>query len=85
MKTASVADLRNDFARVSKWIDAGEKVTITKRGKPFACLTPLETAQKSGKPKWPDFLARNKAIFGDRVQSAEEAALLLAMSRGEHS
>jgi len=40
MKTATVADLRNNFATVSKWIHAGAEVTITKRGLPFATLTP---------------------------------------------
>ena len=38
MKTASVADLRNRFGQVAKWIELGEEVTITKRGKPFARL-----------------------------------------------
>jgi antitoxin (DNA-binding transcriptional repressor) of toxin-antitoxin stability system len=40
MKTATVADLRNNFAAVSKWIHDGEEVVITKRGRAFATLTP---------------------------------------------
>jgi prevent-host-death family protein len=40
MKTATVADLRNDFATLSKWIHEGEAITITKRGRPFAILAP---------------------------------------------
>ena len=40
MKTATVADLRNNFATVSAWINHGEAVTITKRGLPFATLAP---------------------------------------------
>lgn len=40
MKTATVADLRNNFATVSKWIHDGESVTITKRGQAFATLAP---------------------------------------------
>ena len=40
MKNASVADLRNHFQQVSKWIQEGESVSITKRGKPFATLSP---------------------------------------------
>lgn len=40
MKTATVADLRNNFATVSKWIHHGEAVTITKRGRQFATLVP---------------------------------------------
>ena len=40
MKTATAADLRNSFATVSKWIHEGESVLITKRGRPFATLSP---------------------------------------------
>jgi antitoxin (DNA-binding transcriptional repressor) of toxin-antitoxin stability system len=36
MKTATVRDLRNNFAKVSRWLEAGEKVEITKRGVPYA-------------------------------------------------
>jgi prevent-host-death family protein len=40
MKTATVRDLRNEFARISKWLEKGETVTLTKRGKPFARVVP---------------------------------------------
>ena len=40
MKTATVRELRNGFARLSKWIDKGETVQIVKRGKPFARVVP---------------------------------------------
>jgi antitoxin (DNA-binding transcriptional repressor) of toxin-antitoxin stability system len=46
MKTATVLDLRNDFGRVSKWLEAGETVQIIKRGKPFARVIP-EPKKKS--------------------------------------
>ena len=38
MKTATVRDLRNRFAAVSKWIADGEEVSITRNGKAFATL-----------------------------------------------
>lgn len=41
MKTATSADLRNNFATVSKWIHEGESIVITKRGRPFATLAPV--------------------------------------------
>ena len=47
MKTATIRDLRNDFARVSKWLEKGETVEIIKRGKPYADLVPKSV----GKPK----------------------------------
>ena len=40
MKTATIRELRNEFARVSKWIEKGETVQIIKRGKPFARVVP---------------------------------------------
>ncbi len=47
MKTATIRDLRNDFGRLSKWLEKGETVEIIKRGRPYADLVP-----KSGaKPK----------------------------------
>ena len=47
MKTATIRELRNDFARLSKWLDKGETIEIIKRGKPVADLVP----KASGKPK----------------------------------
>jgi antitoxin (DNA-binding transcriptional repressor) of toxin-antitoxin stability system len=40
MKTATVRDLRNEFGRVSKWLEAGEVVQVVKRGRPFARVVP---------------------------------------------
>lgn len=47
MKTATVRELRNDFGRLSKWLEKGETIEILKRGKPVAELVP----KTSGKPK----------------------------------
>jgi prevent-host-death family protein len=46
MKTATIRELRNDFSRLSKWLEKGETIEITKRGKPVADLVPKST----GKP-----------------------------------
>lgn len=70
MKTATVRDLRNDFARLSAWIEDGEQVEITKGGKTFAHLVPA-TARKFAKP---DILKRLKKTWGDRVFSSKEVA-----------
>lgn len=45
MKTASIRDLRNDFRRISKWLEVGESVRIVRRGKPFARLVPEPSAR----------------------------------------
>jgi antitoxin (DNA-binding transcriptional repressor) of toxin-antitoxin stability system len=71
MRTATVADLRNHFRRVSAWIENGETVQIVKRGRAFARLVPEEA------PAAPHFdagkhLKRLREIWGDRVFSAAE-------------
>jgi prevent-host-death family protein len=62
MKTATVADLRNNFATVSKWIHDGAPVTITKRGLPFATLVPLPSRKV---PPPIDRMARLRRMFPD--------------------
>lgn len=61
MKTAKVADLRNEFASISMWIQNGDTVTITKRGRPFAKLVPVGDERKT--PKRLDRMARLKRLF----------------------
>ena len=73
MKTASVRELRNDFARLSAWIENGEPVEITKRGKVFAHLIPA-TGARPRKLVKPDILKRLKKTWGGRVFSAREVA-----------
>jgi antitoxin (DNA-binding transcriptional repressor) of toxin-antitoxin stability system len=76
MKTATVADLRNNFRLVSSWIEHGETVQIIKRGRAFAQLTTLgndATLQKAPKP---DVMARLDEVWGDRVFSLEEVAAM---------
>jgi prevent-host-death family protein len=84
MKTATVRDLRNRFARVASWIAEGEPVEITKSGKPFARLLPAEP-QKPRRFKMPDIMARLNQDFGDSSYDAKDVARGLAASRGDLS
>ena len=61
MKTATVRVLCNEFARVSRWIEEGESVEITKDGEPFARLTPTRSEQPE--KVMPDFLARMRGYM----------------------
>jgi antitoxin (DNA-binding transcriptional repressor) of toxin-antitoxin stability system len=66
MKSATVADLRNNFAAISQWILDGEAVEITKRGLLFATLTP---ARRKRTPPAIDRMARlRKAFPGGKVK-----------------
>jgi antitoxin (DNA-binding transcriptional repressor) of toxin-antitoxin stability system len=71
MKTANVADLRNDFQKIAAWISDGESVAIKKRGKLFATLTPAGGLSEPAMPKI-DFAAQLKKIWGDKVFTEEE-------------
>lgn len=41
MKTATIREAQHHFSKVLKWVDAGEKVLITRRGKCVATLAPM--------------------------------------------
>ena len=77
MKTANVADLRNNFSVIAAWIADGETVTIQKRGKPFAKILPVSAGAEHPMPKI-DFAGRLKKIWGDRVFTDEEVAAMRA-------
>ena len=80
MRTATVADLRNHFSRVSAWIENGEPVQILKRGKAFARLVPVT----EHKPEKVDWAGQRKAIWGARVFSDSEVkAMDEAESEGD--
>lgn len=77
MKTANVADLRNNFAVIAKWIHDGETVAIQKRGKLFAKLVPAAEGLERPMPKI-DFAGRMRKIWGDRVFSDKEVTAMRA-------
>ncbi len=62
MKVATVTDLRNHFARFSRWIEDGEKIEIRKRGKVFATLSP-PPGKKGKNAAWPDLQGRLKKAW----------------------
>jgi antitoxin (DNA-binding transcriptional repressor) of toxin-antitoxin stability system len=72
MKTATVRDLRNNFAMIEAWLRDGIEVCIEKRGEPVAMLTALKPSRSASQIRNPDFEARRKAIWGERVFSEQE-------------
>jgi antitoxin (DNA-binding transcriptional repressor) of toxin-antitoxin stability system len=71
MKTANVADLRNNFQTIAAWINDGESVEIKKRGQHFATLVPSSRGHAKPMPKI-DFAGRLKEIWGDKVFTNDE-------------
>jgi prevent-host-death family protein len=64
MKTATVRELRNDFGRLSKWLEKGETLCIVKRGKPFARVVP--------EPKSKSFLGAGKGTMSKIPDDIDE-------------
>lgn len=72
MKTATVADLRNHFRRLSSWIEQGETVQIMKRGRPFARLVAIKPLVSNAMVPKPDIMAQLREIWGNRVFTTGE-------------
>jgi antitoxin (DNA-binding transcriptional repressor) of toxin-antitoxin stability system len=78
MKTASVRDLRNNFARVSRWLHAGEEVTITRRGEVMGKLVPLEKKPARKRPRFNVEEHRQwlRDVYGDKVLKGNSVLLM---------
>jgi antitoxin (DNA-binding transcriptional repressor) of toxin-antitoxin stability system len=83
MKTATVRQVRHAFPKVLRWIQDGETVDVTMRGRVVVQMRPPPAAKKPGKVEWPDFEARARAYSGGVTLTAEQAAQIIAESRGE--
>lgn len=78
MRSISVSELRYDFKAVERLLRSGEEFLITKRGKVIARLVP----EPAPKVEMPDFMARMRANFGDRVLKVSGAEII-SMDRDE--
>ena len=81
MKTASVRDLRQDFARILAWIEAGEEVAITMRRQAVARLIPWPQ-KKAAKRPMPDIAARLKKVFGAKTIADKTMKAVMEKNRG---
>jgi antitoxin (DNA-binding transcriptional repressor) of toxin-antitoxin stability system len=54
-----------DTKRLKTWLRAGKTVELRDRDRVIARIVPERQEEKP--VKWPDFAARRKKIFGDRV------------------
>jgi antitoxin (DNA-binding transcriptional repressor) of toxin-antitoxin stability system len=65
MPSVNIRQLR-DTRRLKAWLRAGKTVELRERDRLIARIVPEAEAQKPP-VEWPDFAARAKKIFGDRV------------------
>lgn len=82
MKTATVRDLRNRYTNLLAWIEAGEEIVITQRGKAIARLIP-EPDQPAQKVDWSQSPAVKRDRSGARVLSAAESLDLIHEASGK--
>lgn len=78
MKSASVRDLRYDFKKVERLLLQGQEIEITKRHVVIARLIPVHNK----KPDLPDFEARMRLNYGDKVFEVSGAELIIAEREG---
>ena len=78
MKTATVNELGRSLGTVLDWVKAGEEVEVTEGDKPVALISPPRR-----RVQHPDYAARLKRIFGDKVIPAEASAEIRDLMRGE--
>lgn len=64
MPSVNMRELR-DTRRLKAWLKAGKTVELRDRDRVIGRIVPERP--KEGPVEWPDFGARAKAIFGDKV------------------
>jgi antitoxin (DNA-binding transcriptional repressor) of toxin-antitoxin stability system len=78
MPSVNIRQLR-DSKRLKAWLRAGKTIELCDRNKRIARIIPEN--QEQAPAKWPDFEARRKRIFGDRVLPGAD---LLIEERGRY-
>ncbi|HEY5550817.1 MAG TPA: prevent-host-death protein [Opitutaceae bacterium] len=78
-----MADLRNNFRRVSAWLENGETVEIVKRGRRFARLVPATPVPQ--KPVKVDFAGQLHDVWGRKVFTDVEAGAMREAELGSRS
>lgn len=73
--------MRQDFARILAWIDAGEEVAITMRRQAVARLIPWPKKRAAKRPM-PDIAARLKKVFGAKTIADQAIKGVMDQNRG---
>ena len=71
MPSVNLRELRNT-RQLKAWLKAGKTVEVRERTKVLGHLVPEVPKPESRPVDWPDFEARRKRIFGDRIIPAVE-------------
>jgi hypothetical protein len=69
MPSVNLRQLR-DTRQLKAWLEAGKTVELRERNRVLGTIMPAKAIARP--VDWPDFEARAKAIFGDRIFPAVE-------------
>jgi prevent-host-death family protein len=75
MKTASVRQVQHHLSEVLRWVEDGQEVTITRRGRVVARIVPVN--EKRQAVRWPDFMRRSTEIWGKRVRGKPVSRIII--------
>ena len=75
MVKATSRSVHHAFSKFLDMAHGGQQVMITKRGKPWARLTPIPAEKAERKVVWPDIVKRAREASGGRTFKAVEALL----------
>jgi antitoxin (DNA-binding transcriptional repressor) of toxin-antitoxin stability system len=78
MASVNIRQLR-DTRRLKAWLRAGKTVELRERERVIARIVPAGRLQEPG--EWPDFAARRKQLFGDRIMPGAD---LVVRERGRY-
>jgi antitoxin (DNA-binding transcriptional repressor) of toxin-antitoxin stability system len=73
MRKVTVRQLQREFKKIECLLQQGEEIQITKCGRVIARLVQENTQSR---PPLPDFRARLRAIYGDKVFKVSGAELI---------
>ena len=79
MKRTSIRELKHQTSKVLAVVETGGTLEVCRRGKPVAVLSPPGSRMKAEKP---DFAARLREIYGDRILESTGTEVI-AETRGE--
>jgi antitoxin (DNA-binding transcriptional repressor) of toxin-antitoxin stability system len=86
MSTVTVQQIGNDLLGWLAAVQRGDTVAIVDAGREIARLVPPDreaSAVPTSDVHWPDFAARRRSIFGDKLLPAGTAQTLIDEDRGE--
>lgn len=69
MPSVNLRQLR-DTQQLKAWLEAGETVELRERDRAIAEIVPIRA--KRVPAEWPDFAARRREMWGDRVFNTQE-------------